>query len=122
MVASNSGVKRRPVAGVLNSPRMRTSSLRVCVVTGTYPPARCGIGDYTALLCTALADSGAHVSVITPGYLGAAYREGNPTVLPAVNNWSMRNAARLVRSILGCAPDIVHFQFPTSDYYLFHVL
>ena len=91
--------------------------LRVCIVTASYPPARCGIGDYTALLCTALASNGTHVSVVTSGDQGTAYRDGNPTVLPVVHNWSLLNGARIIRAILKCKPDIVHFQFPTNGYF-----
>src|SRR5260370_18244843 len=91
--------------------------LRVCIVTASYPPARCGVGDYTALLCTALASNGTHVSVVTSGHQGTVCRDGNPTVLPVVHNWSLLNVARVIRAILKCKPDIVHFQFPTNGYF-----
>ena len=92
-------------------------NLRVTLVTGTYSPAKCGVGDYTQLLSDALASRGADVSVITSSYIGVPYRSGNPDVLPIVDNWSLPNAWKVLRSILGTRPDIVHFQFPTSEYY-----
>ena len=91
--------------------------LRVCIVTASYPPARCGVGDYTALLSTALASNGTHISVVTSGHQGTVCRDGNPTVLPVVHNWSLLNVARVIRAILKCKPDIVHFQFPTNGYF-----
>jgi len=93
------------------------SSIRVCVVTGTYPPARCGVGDYTQLLSDALASRGAKISVMTSAYLGIPYRSGNPEVFPSIRNWSIANAATVLHSILDTEPDIVHFQFPTTEYH-----
>jgi len=90
---------------------------RICMVTGTYPPARCGVGDYTELLSNALASRGAEISVITSAYLGTPCRSGNPTVLPIVKDWSLLNASRVLRNILRTQPDIVHFQFPTTEYH-----
>jgi len=91
--------------------------LGVCIVTASYPPARCGVGDYTALLSTALASNGTHVSVVTSAIREPYARDGNPTVLPVVHNWSLLNVARVLRAILKCKPDIVHFQFPTNGYF-----
>jgi glycosyltransferase involved in cell wall biosynthesis len=93
------------------------SPLRVCIVAGSYPPALCGVGDYTELLSTALASSGVEVSVITSAYLGTPYRSGNPTVLPIVKEWSLATAGRILWNILRTRPDIVHFQFPTTEYH-----
>lgn len=94
-----------------------SSGLRICVLTGTYPPARCGVGDYAELLSTALAARGARVSVVTSAYLGTPVRAGNPAVLPVVNNWSLTRAMGVLRHILRCQPDIVHFQFPSTEYF-----
>lgn len=91
--------------------------LRICLVSGTYPPARCGVGDYAELLAHALAEKGAHVSVVTSGYLGIASSSANPEVHPVAAKWSVRNAWTILREILRAKPDIVHFQFPTTEYY-----
>lgn len=91
--------------------------LRICVVSGTYPPAHCGVGDYTEMLAEALTDRGADVSVVTSSYLGSRPRSGNPRVLPIVNSWELVGALKVARSILQTRPDVVHFQFPTTQYY-----
>ena len=91
--------------------------MRICMVTGSYPPARCGVGDYTELLSTALAEHGAQVRVVTSSCLGAPPRSGSPTVLPVVNNWSLKSAPKVLGHILRGRPDIVHFQFPSAEYH-----
>ena len=86
------------------------------MVTGTYPPARCGVGDYAASLCDALVARGAQVSVVTSAYLGTSRRSGNPAVLPVVKSWSLLNTGQALAEILRCRADIVQFQFPTTEY------
>jgi glycosyltransferase involved in cell wall biosynthesis len=93
------------------------ASLRICIVAGTYPPAHCGVGDYTELLAGAMAARGAEVSVITSAYLKTPPASGNPKVLPVAKEWSLKNAANVLRQIMATKPDIVHFQFPTAEYY-----
>jgi len=92
-------------------------TLRICLVSGTYPPAHCGVGDYTEMLAEALVDRGADVSVLTSSYLGSQPRSANPQVLPAVKSWGMPEAFKVLRFILKTRPDIIHFQFPTTQYY-----
>lgn len=96
---------------------VKAGPLRICLVSGTYPPARCGVGDYTERLAGALVDQGAEVSVITSSYLGTRPSTANPTVLPVVNSWAMGSGLEVVRRILQTQPQIVHFQFPTTEYY-----
>ena len=91
--------------------------VRICLVSGTYPPARCGVGDYTERLAEALVDRGAEVSVVTSSYLGTQRSAANPTVLPVVDSWAIREGPRVLRHILRTQPQVVHFQFPTTEYY-----
>src|SRR6516164_803690 len=93
------------------------ANLRICIVAGTYPPAHCGVGDYTELLAGAMAARGAEVSVITSAYLKTPPASGNPKVLPVAKDWSLKNAGNILRQIMATKSDIVHFQFPTAEYY-----
>ena len=100
------------------SPTMAgVSPLRICLVSGTYPPARCGVGDYTERLAESLVDRGAEVSIVTSSYLGTQHSGANPTVLPVVNSWEIREGVKVLRHILRTRPQIVHFQFPTTEYH-----
>jgi glycosyltransferase involved in cell wall biosynthesis len=90
---------------------------RVCFVTGAYPPVVCGIGDYTANLCGALARKGLEVSVVTSSYLGIPRRDhGNPRVFPIINSWRVHQARKAIRIINHIKPEIVVFQVPHPQY------
>jgi polysaccharide biosynthesis protein PslF len=92
-------------------------AMRACFVTGAYPPAVCGIGDYTANLCAALAKRGLELSIVTSSYLGVARREvDNPAVFPVVDSWHMHQARKAIRAINHVEPDVVIFQIPHLEY------
>jgi len=93
------------------------SPLRICLVSGTYPPSHCGVGDYTEMLAQALAEKGARVSVVTSSYLGTKPSTNNPTVLPIVNAWALPRALYVLRCIIRTRPQVIHFQFPTTEYH-----
>lgn len=69
------------------------------MVTGSYPPMPCGIGDYTAKLVEALAAIGVEVDVYSKNV-----------------DWSLFKAKQLVARIAASSPDIVHIQYPATGY------
>ena len=73
--------------------------MRVVMVAGTFPPAICGVGDYTGRLAIALTSAGVQVEVVTG------------------RDCSLRNVYALVRS-LRHGP-ILHIQHPTERYDLY---
>lgn len=90
--------------------------MRVLLVTGSFPPMHCGVGDYTCGLARALANAGIKVGVLTS-------RGGNPAaqcddieVLPVVDGWKLREYPRIRRLLRQWRPDIVHIQSPTLGY------
>lgn len=95
---------------------MIPGSIRVCMISGTYPPAHCGVGDYTALLCDSLAARGVEVTVLTSSFLGAPARSTGPTVRPVVRGWSPWHASEIVGRLRDCGAQIYHFQTPTAVY------
>ncbi len=68
------------------------------MVTGTWPPQACGVGDYTHRLCLALADIGIDVRVVHP---------------PA---WGLHRLPRILSLIDQVRPDLIHLQYPTIRY------
>lgn len=72
--------------------------VRVAMVTGSYPPDACGVGDYTAHLVEALREDNCEVDVFT------------------ACDFKALNAARLAREISARGPDVVHIQYPTAGY------
>ena len=72
--------------------------MKVLLVSGSYPPVFCGIGDYTLKLSEALQHSGIEVEVL------------------ANINWSLRNIFYIKRTISEINPDIIHIQYPSVGY------
>lgn len=69
------------------------------MITGSYPPMACGIGDYTSKLASALTASGITVDIYSAGV-----------------DWSLLKAQQLARKISEGQPDIVHIQYPGTGY------
>lgn len=74
------------------------SSLRIAMVTGSYPPDACGVGGYTARLVQELSFHGHDVHVLKNG------------------PWGIVDVPRLNREISLINPDIVHIQYPTVGF------
>ncbi|MEI7641371.1 MAG: glycosyltransferase [bacterium] len=91
-------------------------NIRIVLVCGSYPPARCGIGDYSSFLCEAIAKAGADVSVITSSYLSIPQSSAPVKVLPLIKDWNLKYAGNILKQILNQSPDIVQFQYPNLEY------
>lgn len=72
--------------------------MKVVMMTGSYPPDHCGVGDYTFHLVTALEKAGMNMSVLHS------------------QNWRMTSLPHLISSIYREKPDILHIQYPTFGY------
>ncbi len=73
--------------------------MKIVMVSGSWPPERCGVGDYSDRLASALGAAGAEV--VRFGGEGAT------------------RSSQLVHSlgrIRQIAPDVVHIQYPTAGY------
>ena len=111
--------------------------LRVCLVSGEYPPDRGGVADYTRCLAEGLALRGLGVEVLTrsgryrPGETAAARAErdagsgraavappGGPrvTVYRAVGRWGWATPYALGRLVDLTRPDVLHIQYQTAAY------
>ena len=97
--------RARPVAG----------RLRVLLVTGSFPPMHCGVGDYTAQLANALSrEAGVQLEVLT-----TAARQGGeapPWLQRRMERWAM-DGLQPYRDLLATfRPHVVHLQYPTQGY------
>lgn len=90
--------------------------MKVLMLCGSYPPARCGVGDYTRMLSRELASLGAGVVIITSSYLGTKKSAKNPEVIPIVDSWKAENTGYIFEKIREISPDIVHIQYPNLEY------
>ncbi len=90
--------------------------MKIAFVTGSYPPMRCGVGDYTYRLIQTLTELGHTIDVFTRVEANEI-KNANLQVFPVVRRWTLRCAFSLYCFIRRVAPDIVHIQYPTAGYY-----
>lgn len=78
---------------------------------------KCGVGDYTACLATALSKrDGMTVSVLTDARADPLRSDYNFEVFPAVKDWTLMHLTEALQIIKRWQPDVLHFQYPTQGY------
>ncbi len=78
---------------------------------------KCGVGDYTEKLATALAESLGHsVGVLTRPAGSAPPENRGYALLPGIRRWSVTELQAAVSAVTSFRPDVVHFQFPSRGY------
>ena len=92
--------------------------MKVLIITGSYPPDKCGVGDYTAHLANALVSKkNIEVNVLTgTGAIALVDEDSQVRILHKVSNWRNRNLLDIWRAVKEIHPDIVHIQYPTQGY------
>ena len=90
--------------------------MKILLVTGSFPPLVCGVGDYCSRLSAALAaQPGIELSVLTSRAAGHQHL-GSVKVLAEIDTWGLREARHVLATIGRESPDIVHVQYPTQNY------
>lgn len=91
--------------------------MRILIITGSHPPLKCGVGDYTAKLAETLsAPKDLEIAVLTDAAIGRRTESSSYKVIASIRTWTIRDTFRLIRAVKNFAPDIVHIQFPTQAY------
>ncbi len=83
------------------------------MVTGSYPPQPCGVGDYSDRLVQELVAAGTGVEVITTR---AEAERTDPLVRYEVENWKTSTWKRAVAWMVQRDYDLVHIQYPAKFY------
>jgi len=89
------------------------------LIAGSFPPMKCGIGDYTACLAEALGKYPfgiEAVAVLTHTNARPVPLHFNFEVLPLVQGWRISEILRIVNIIRRWRPEIVHIQYPGQGY------
>lgn len=90
------------------------------MITGSFPPMKCGVGDYTYHLVKALAArQDIQIAVLTSLSPESCEDPFDVDVFRVMSNWSIlnvRNLSVFLRCVSGFSPDIIHFQYPTQGY------
>lgn len=90
--------------------------MRILYISGAFPPIKCGVGDYTALLLKKISSfTNIEVGLITniEQQLNEDY---NFEIFPIVKNWNMLDIFNIQKTIKLWKPDLVHIQYPTKGY------
>lgn len=77
---------------------LHKNKLKVAIISGSWPPEVCGVGDYTELLAGQLEEVGVVVSRISH------------------SSWSWECRHEIEHKIRDHAPDILHLQYPARGY------
>ncbi|MFQ5593644.1 MAG: glycosyltransferase family 4 protein [Anaerolineae bacterium] len=87
--------------------------MKVCFISGEYPPMQGGMGDYTRELTSALADLGVEAHVVTSVEAGPSDAR---TVHPVIKTWGWLSLRTIDALLDDLQPAIVHVQYQTAAY------
>jgi len=91
--------------------------MRVLLICGSFPPVKCGVGDYTALLAAELAGTpGIRVGVLTGRDAAVAMAAPAVELLPHIDSWGVWQLRKISAMVREWQPDIVHIQYPSKGY------
>jgi len=101
--------------------------MRICFVSGEYPPMQGGVGDYTRELGQALMQLGHQVAVITSikaalskptsksAQVGTSIAT-TPTVKPIISKWNWTSLTHILRVATSFQSNVLHIQYQTAAY------
>lgn len=91
--------------------------MRILLVTGSLPPMKCGVGDYTAHLAGALSRRmDTTVGVLTDVAATPIRSDFKFEVLPVCEGWGPADVVRIALATHRWKPDLMHIQYPTQGY------
>ncbi|MGB9881009.1 MAG: glycosyltransferase, partial [Anaerolineae bacterium] len=96
--------------------------MRICFVSGEYPPMQGGVGDFTHELGRALMELGHKVAVVTSRRAqtqlsrvsGATTPE--PAVYPVIRKWNWMSWRNILHVAHAFQSDVLHIQYQTAAY------
>jgi glycosyltransferase involved in cell wall biosynthesis len=91
--------------------------MRILLISGSLPPMKCGVGDYTAHLAEALGRcENTSVAVLTDVQAKPIPSDFNFEVFPVARGWRMLDAVPIAIAARRWRPDVMHIQYPTQGY------
>lgn len=87
--------------------------MRLCIITGSYPPVKCGIGDYTHTLSNHLlaATEDIDLHIISPDI---SYKTPDTaTIHNCIPKWNLKGGLKVIKLVRNLKPDIIHLQYQT---------
>jgi len=92
----------------------QSKKVKLAIISGTYPPMKCGVGDYTAILSHHLTQSGVDVSIITSKQADATNQAIK--IYNCIDKWEWASIKLITNQLAAIAPDVVLFEWPTAVY------
>ena len=93
--------------------------MKICLISGEFPPMQGGVGDYTDEMAEAYLNMGHDVMVITStqgtGRTGSRVA-GRVDVRPLAKDWGLGNCKAILRVIREEQPDVVSIQYQAAAY------
>jgi glycosyltransferase involved in cell wall biosynthesis len=102
--------------------------MRICFVSGEYPPMQGGVGDFTRELGCALMQLGHKVVVLTSSRAASSQRpprvnretpkvtRQEPDVRPVVSRWNWASWRHVLQTMRASQSDVLHIQYQTAAY------
>ncbi len=93
--------------------------MKVLIVTGSYPPNKCGVGDYASKLAQSLVEyTNLDICILTTsGNVESANYSNNIIKLYSIiEAWKFSEIFHLIKFLRDLSPDIIHIQYPTQGY------
>lgn len=91
--------------------------MKVMLVSGSIPPMKCGVGDYSSFLASSLSkQNGVSKVVVVTSNEADEIKSNSLEVRPVIGEWNWRGILRVLREAKEIKPDIIHIQYPTRGY------
>jgi glycosyltransferase involved in cell wall biosynthesis len=92
--------------------------MKVCFLTGEYPPMQGGVADHTAHLAQQLVELGTIVSILTShkAAINLQPLNFNPQVYPIVKGWRLDCWRQIHGWLKEHCPDVLHIQYQAAAY------
>jgi len=85
--------------------------MKVLIISGSYPPIRCGVSEGTVKLSTYLRKLGVTTKILTST---AAHKDD--WSLPLINSWTFGALGTVLKTVTAEKPDLIHIEYPAIPY------
>lgn len=90
--------------------------MKILMICGTFPPAHCGVGDYSYLLAENISQLGIEVDVLTS--TDCVPKSSCVNVLNFIDDWGSKESIKnIIKIATNGNYDIIHIQWPTNRYF-----
>ncbi len=90
--------------------------MKLCFLTGEYPPMQGGVADHTAHLAHALSQMDCEVCILTSTRAAAAETGGPVRVFPIITNWGIGCWQQIELFLAAEQPDVLHIQYQAAAF------